>query len=114
VLPQGTVTFLFTDVEGSTRLLQELGDAYPDVLAEHRRFLRDAFAPQRRRAARLLYEETLELARDANDERAVAIITGNLGYLALLERREEDAEPLLATALELERAAGRAAPARCS
>src|SRR5205085_10782771 len=43
-LPSGTVTFLFTDVEGSTRLLQELGDAYADALAEHRRLLRDAFA----------------------------------------------------------------------
>src|SRR5438445_3192871 len=43
-LPSGTVTFLFTDIEGSTRLLQELGDAYADALAEHRRVLRDAFA----------------------------------------------------------------------
>jgi predicted ATPase/Tfp pilus assembly protein PilF len=43
-LPQGTVTFLFTDVEGSTRLLHELGDAYAEVLEEHRRVLRDAFA----------------------------------------------------------------------
>src|SRR5262249_36133947 len=43
-LPQGTVTFLFTDVEGSTRLLQELGDEYARVLEEHRRVLRDAFA----------------------------------------------------------------------
>ena len=44
-LPTGTVTFLFTDVEGSTRLLGELGgDAYADVLAEHRRLLRDAVA----------------------------------------------------------------------
>jgi class 3 adenylate cyclase len=43
-LPTGTVTFLFTDVEGSTRLLQELDDRYADVLAEHRRVLRDAFA----------------------------------------------------------------------
>jgi predicted ATPase len=43
-LPTGTVTFLFTDVEGSTRLLQELGDQYPSVLEEHRRVLRDAFA----------------------------------------------------------------------
>ena len=43
-LPAGTVTFLFTDVEGSTRLLHELGDGYADVLAEHRRALRDAFA----------------------------------------------------------------------
>jgi predicted ATPase/class 3 adenylate cyclase len=42
-LPRGTVTFLFTDIEGSTRLLQELGDAYAAALAEHRRLLRDAF-----------------------------------------------------------------------
>ena len=39
-LPTGTVTFLFTDIEGSTRLLNELGDAYADALAEHRRILR--------------------------------------------------------------------------
>src|SRR5881275_769219 len=43
-LPSGTVTFLFTDIEGSTRLLHELGDAYADALAEHRRVLRAAFA----------------------------------------------------------------------
>ncbi len=40
--PVGTVTFLFTDVEGSTRLLQTLGDAYPGVLAEHHRLIRTA------------------------------------------------------------------------
>jgi predicted ATPase/class 3 adenylate cyclase len=44
-LPTGTVTFLFTDVEGSTKLLQRLGDAvYAEALAEHRRLLRGAFA----------------------------------------------------------------------
>src|SRR5881394_1431412 len=43
-LPSGTVTFLFTDIEGSTRLLHELGDSYADALAEHRRLLREAFA----------------------------------------------------------------------
>jgi predicted ATPase/Tfp pilus assembly protein PilF len=37
------VTFLFTDIEGSTRLLQEMGDGYAAVLAEHRRTLRDAW-----------------------------------------------------------------------
>ena len=43
-LPTGTVTFLFTDVEGSTRLVKVLGaDAYGDVLDAHRRLLRDAF-----------------------------------------------------------------------
>ena len=43
-LPLGTVTFLFTDIEGSTRLLQELGEEYVDVLAGHRRVLREEFA----------------------------------------------------------------------
>jgi predicted ATPase/class 3 adenylate cyclase len=44
-LPTGTVTFLFTDIEGSTTVLQRLGDRrYAEVLAEHRRLLRDAFA----------------------------------------------------------------------
>lgn len=44
-LPTGTVTFLFTDVEGSTRLLHQLGEEdYAAALAEHRRLVRDAFA----------------------------------------------------------------------
>jgi predicted ATPase len=44
-LPTGVVTFLFTDIEGSTRLIEELGeDAYIRALAEHRRLLREAFA----------------------------------------------------------------------
>jgi predicted ATPase len=43
-LPRGTVTFLFTDIEGSTRLLHELGaEDYASRLAEHRRVLRTAF-----------------------------------------------------------------------
>ena len=44
-LPSGTVTFLFSDVEGSTELLKRLGDdGYAQVLEEHRRLLRAAFA----------------------------------------------------------------------
>jgi class 3 adenylate cyclase len=43
-IPSGTVTFVFTDVEGSTRLLQELGDDYAAVARDHRRIVRDAFA----------------------------------------------------------------------
>jgi len=42
-LPGGTVTFVFTDIEGSTRLLQELGEEYGDVAREHRRIVREAF-----------------------------------------------------------------------
>jgi predicted ATPase len=44
-LPSGTVTFLFTDIEGSTRLLHELGqERYAETLAEHRDVLRGAFS----------------------------------------------------------------------
>jgi predicted ATPase/class 3 adenylate cyclase/DNA-binding XRE family transcriptional regulator len=42
--PSGTVTFLFTDIEGSTRLLQRLGSRYADVLTAQQLLLRDAFA----------------------------------------------------------------------
>ncbi len=44
-LPSGTVTFLFTDIEGSTTLLKRLGDeAYAELLAMHRRLVRETFA----------------------------------------------------------------------
>src|SRR5919106_2972945 len=43
-LPSGAVTFLFTDVEGSTRLLKQLRDRYGETLAKHQRILRQAFA----------------------------------------------------------------------
>jgi predicted ATPase/class 3 adenylate cyclase len=43
-LPAGTVTMLFTDIEGSTRLLDQLGDDYGAVLGDHRRLLRAVWA----------------------------------------------------------------------
>ena len=43
-LPSGTVTFLFTDIEGSTELLKRLGERFPEVLAAHRRILRTTFS----------------------------------------------------------------------
>jgi predicted ATPase/class 3 adenylate cyclase/DNA-binding CsgD family transcriptional regulator len=42
-LPTSTITLLFTDIEGSTRLLTRLGERYADVLAEYRHLLRGAF-----------------------------------------------------------------------
>lgn len=42
-LPTGTVTFLFTDIEDSTRLVEYLGSRYAEVLAEYRQLLRTAF-----------------------------------------------------------------------
>jgi class 3 adenylate cyclase len=44
-LPSGTVTFLFTDIAGSTKLLHDLGaERYAGALAEHRTVLREAFS----------------------------------------------------------------------
>ena len=43
-LPSGTVTFLFTDIEGSTQLLRQIGPHYAEVLAEHQRIVREAAA----------------------------------------------------------------------
>ena len=41
-LPAGTVTLLFSDIEGSTRLLQQLADDYAAVEVEHRRIMRES------------------------------------------------------------------------
>ena len=46
-LPTGTVTFLFSDVEGSTELLRKLRDGYAEVMADHERLLNDALADLR-------------------------------------------------------------------
>src|SRR6266566_991024 len=43
-LPSGTVTFLFTDIEASTLLLERLGDRYGEALEAHRGMLREGFA----------------------------------------------------------------------
>ena len=45
-MPSGTVTMLFTDIEGSTKLLKQLGDRYGELLAVHRRLLRQSFDAQ--------------------------------------------------------------------
>jgi class 3 adenylate cyclase len=42
-LPGGTVTFVFTDIEGSTELLKRLGDDYAALVASHRRIVREEF-----------------------------------------------------------------------
>src|SRR5829696_769786 len=46
-LPRGSVTFVFTDIEGSTRLLRQLGEAYPAVLEQHRAILRTMWKAHR-------------------------------------------------------------------
>jgi CRP-like cAMP-binding protein len=46
-LPIGTITLLFTDIEGSTRLLRRAGDAYAGLLSQHRSLLSGAFLAHR-------------------------------------------------------------------
>jgi DNA-binding CsgD family transcriptional regulator len=73
-LPTGTVTFLFTDVEASTRMLQSAGDAWPALLSAHDRLLRTAI-----RAGRARVDDQLEvpaaeaLERDPGEEAADAV-----------------------------------------
>ena len=62
-LPSGTVTFVFTDIEGSTRLLQELGDAYAGVARDHRQIVREAFRRPRRHGDRHAGGQLLLLIR---------------------------------------------------
>ncbi|MGH3114747.1 MAG: hypothetical protein ACRDOP_14900, partial [Gaiellaceae bacterium] len=42
-LPSGTVTFVFSDIEGSTGLLKRLGERYGELIAEHRRIVRETY-----------------------------------------------------------------------
>jgi class 3 adenylate cyclase len=72
-LPSGTVTLLFTDVEGSTLLVQALGAAYQDALAEHRRTLRDAVSSHAGREVDCQADEFLACFPRASDGLAAAI-----------------------------------------
>jgi predicted ATPase/class 3 adenylate cyclase len=69
--PQGQVTLLFSDIEGSTRLLQELGrDRYVEALGLHRRLLRSAF--ERHQGYEVDYEGDAFFVAFASAEQAVA------------------------------------------
>ena len=72
-LPSGTVTFLFTDMEGSTRLLKELGERYSEILDEHHRILREAFAAHRGHEVDNQGESFFVAFRRAKDAVAAAV-----------------------------------------
>src|SRR5215470_973853 len=72
-LPSGTVTLLFTDVEGSTLLVQELGAFYQDALAEHRESLRAAIASHAGREVECHADELQAAFARASDGLAAAI-----------------------------------------
>ena len=73
-LPSGTVTFLFTDIEGSTQLLHQLGhDRYAEMLAEHERLLRGAFAAHEGRVVDTQGDSFFVAFRTAADAVAAAV-----------------------------------------
>ncbi len=81
-LPRGTVTLLFTDIEGSTRMLQDLGrEAYVRALTAHRRLLREAFTARGGVEVEMQgdsFHFAFPYARDA----VVAAVAGQRGLLA--------------------------------
>ena len=73
-LPSGTVTFLFTDIEGSTQLLNELGGGrYAEILGEHERLLRAAFAAHHGRVVDTQGDSFFVAFRTAADGVAAAV-----------------------------------------
>ena len=72
-LPSGTVTFLFTDIEGSTQLLKALGPLYGDALTEHQRVLRAAFAAHGGREVDTQGDSFFVAFRRAKDAVAAAV-----------------------------------------
>jgi predicted ATPase/class 3 adenylate cyclase len=72
-LPTGTVTLLFSDVEGSTRHLLKLGEQYEQALADHRRLLREAFARVGGREVNTQGDSFLVAFRRARDAVAAAV-----------------------------------------
>jgi hypothetical protein len=84
-LPSGTVTFLFTEIEGSTRLLHELGaEAYAEALAEHRRLLRSAFALHIGGEVPVVSTVVVENLRPLSHEPSLRGSRGNLAVQARL------------------------------
>jgi predicted ATPase/class 3 adenylate cyclase len=69
----GTVTFLFTDIEGSTRLLQQAGAGYGDLLDAHRRLLREAFDAHRGREVDTQGDSFFVVFANATDAVAAAV-----------------------------------------
>src|SRR5438270_9991727 len=72
-LPTGTLTFLFTDLEGSTHLLQRLGDRYPGLLATHYELMRNAFGRRRGREVGTRGDALFVVFEQASDAVAGAV-----------------------------------------
>ncbi len=90
-LPTGTVTFLFTDIEGSTALLERLGDSrFSDILSEHRRVLSRVFAESNGRVVFTEGDALLVVFARARDAVRAAVA----GQLALVSHPWPDVNSL--------------------
>jgi YVTN family beta-propeller protein len=85
-LPSGVVTFLFTDIEGSTRLVKQLRESYGEVLAEHQHLLRAAFAKHGGHEIDTQGDSFFVVFPRARD----AVLAAAEGQLALLSHRWPD------------------------
>jgi predicted ATPase/class 3 adenylate cyclase len=72
-LPTGTLTFLFTDIEGSTTVLQEVGEGYAALLADHHRLLRSAIGVSRGREVGTQGDSFFVVFESARDAISAAI-----------------------------------------
>jgi class 3 adenylate cyclase len=74
-LPSGEVTLVFTDIEGSTKLLHKLGaEEYAQALTEHRRLLRDAIADVKAQMDPDVFRDAWERGKRLSIERAVEMV----------------------------------------
>ena len=65
--PTGTVTFLFTDIEGSTRLSQQYPEAMPALLARHHQILREKDNSQMTSEEQAYFDEQMDVLRQKMD-----------------------------------------------
>ena len=72
-LPTGTITLLFTDIEGSTQLLHQLGDSYSELLASCRALLRSAFQGQQGHEVDTQGDAIFAVFARANDALSAAV-----------------------------------------
>ena len=89
-LPSGAVTFLFTDIEGSTRLVKQLRDRYVDALNDHQKLLRAAFAAHRGHEVDTQGDSFFIAFAHARD----AVLAAVEGQLALLNHEWPDGTEL--------------------
>ena len=84
--PSGAVTFVFTDIEGSTRLVKQLRERWGDVLADHQRLLREAFGNHRGYEVDTQGDSFFVAFASARD----AVLAAVEGQLAILSHRWPD------------------------